>query len=218
MIGAKQPPSGMASAEMIKCLVVETHGSARWRTAASRAALEHTRYQAPPRPVRRTAAQRLQTVSAGAARGHWRLASAAEQLLEPAEESTALAGRGGLRCRTACRRLGSRCWPGGGWRLTGRRSGLRCRRSADRPHVHPACLLHLLVVATQDGIPPAPEELPTASARDVCAERNPSVRPVPISVTRGHVSCRSLPAHSTGSLSASAHDDGAEWNLSVQCS
>ena len=68
--------------------------------------------------------------------------SAAEQPLEPAQESTALAG-GGRRCRRRS---------GGGWRLARRRGRFRRPGSAIRPRTGPGCLLHLFVVATQDGI------------------------------------------------------------------
>ena len=80
--------------------------------------------------------------------------SAAEQPLEPAQESTALAGGGRRRCRrrAARRRLGSRRRSGGGWRLARRRGRFRRPGSTIRPRTGPGCLLHLFVVTTQDGI------------------------------------------------------------------
>ena len=80
--------------------------------------------------------------------------SAAEQPLQPAEESTALAGDGRRRCwrRVARRRLGSRRRSGDGRRLARRRGRFRRLGNAIHPRTGPGCLLHLFVVTTQNGI------------------------------------------------------------------
>ena len=80
--------------------------------------------------------------------------SAAEQPLEPAEESAALARWCRLRCGrgTAGRWLRCRLRAARGWRPGRRRRGLLRHGRATRPDARPSCLLHLLVVTTQDGI------------------------------------------------------------------
>ena len=92
--------------------------------------------------------------SAALAGGPRRPVSAAEQPLEPAQEPTSLAGSGRCRRRSAGRGLRSRnrLRLAGRWRLWRRRSGFCRLGSASGSSTRPRCLLHLLMVATQDGI------------------------------------------------------------------
>ena len=81
--------------------------------------------------------------------------SAAEQPLEPAEETAAAltgSGRRWCRCRAGGCGLGSRCRAAADRRFGSSRGGGRRRGSSGCRHARSGCCLHLLVVATQDGI------------------------------------------------------------------
>ena len=81
--------------------------------------------------------------------------SAAEQPLEPAEEASAALFGGGwprCRCRPAGGGLGSCCRTAVGWRFGSGDSRSRRLASSACRYARSGCLLHLLIVAAQDGI------------------------------------------------------------------
>lgn len=102
------------------------------------------------RPAHRQAAERCRRIRRSG-RETPEIDSAAEQSLEPAEE-TAAALTGRSRCGPAGCRLGSRCRTGADRRFGSGSGGGRRRGSSGGRHARSGCCLHLLVVAAQDGI------------------------------------------------------------------